>query len=133
LIILIYFIIIALIISYIDAKKEIIPDRIILPAILGLLILKYFSGNLLISDCIAVGVVLFIFIIPIILNFAFGGGDLRFGAFCALFLGLSSIGWFIMFSGIIHLSLLGILKKRTFGFAPAMSIAAMLSYFIGKM
>jgi prepilin signal peptidase PulO-like enzyme (type II secretory pathway) len=78
-------------------------------------------------------VVLFIFLIPIILNMAFGGGDLRFGAFCALFLGLNSIGWFVMLAGIIHLIILTALQKKSFGFAPAMSIASLLSYFIGQM
>jgi len=64
---------------------------------------------------------------------AFGGGDLRFGAFCALFLGLNAVGWFIMLAGVIHLLVLTLLKKKSFGFAPAMSIAALMSYFIGQM
>jgi hypothetical protein len=56
---------------------------------------------------------------------------LRFGVFCALFLGLTPIGWFVMLSGALHVTLLLILKKKSFGFAPAMSLAAILSYFIG--
>ncbi len=132
-IVLVYFIIIAFIISYIDSKKRIIPDKIIIPAFIGLLILKYFYMTLSLYDAIAVVLVLFIFLIPIILNMAFGGGDLRFGAFCALFVGLGSIGYFILLSGIIHLLILSILKKKSYAFAPAMSIATILSYFIGKL
>jgi len=81
----------------------------------------------------AVALVLIIFLVPIVLNMAFGGGDLRFGAFCALFLGLNAVGYFIMFAGVIHLLILILLKRKSFGFAPAMSIAALLSYFIGQM
>lgn len=132
-IILVYFIGVALIVSYIDSKKRIIPDKIIIPAFFGLLILKYLYADLSLNDAIAVGLILIIFMIPIILNMAFGGGDLRFGAFCALFVGLNLIGEFIILAGIIHLLILGILHKKSYGFAPAMSTAAILSYFIGKL
>lgn len=132
-IVLVYFIIIAFIISYIDSKKRIIPDKIIIPAFVGLLILKWFDASLSRGDAIAVVLILVIFLIPIILNMAFGGGDLRFGAFCALFVGLGSIGYFIMLSGTVHLLILGIVKKKSYGFAPAMSVAAIMSYVIGKL
>jgi prepilin signal peptidase PulO-like enzyme (type II secretory pathway) len=133
LIILTFFIIIAYYISYIDSKKGIIPDKVMFPAFALLLTLKWVEGSLGYNDLIAVTVVLFVFFIPIALNMAFGGGDLRFGAFCALFLGLKGIGWFIALAGIIHLIILSLLKKKSFGFAPAMSTAAILSYFIGKV
>ena len=120
-------------ISYIDSKKGIIPDKVMLPAFVGLLILKQLETGLAYSDLVAVILVLVIFLIPIVLNMAFGGGDLRFGAFCALFLGLNAVGYFIMLAGIIHLIILALLKKKSFGFAPAMSIAAIMSYFIGQM
>ena len=128
-----FFIIIALIISYIDAKKGLIPDKIILPAIAILIVLKYFDNVLSIYDFIAAGIVLVLFVIPIALNMAFGGGDLRFGVFCALYVGLNSVGYFILLAGVIHLLFLLLLKKRSFGFAPAMSIAALLSYSIGSL
>lgn len=108
-----------------------IPDSIILPAIGALLLIKLFDNTLSLYSFIAVALVLIIFLLPIIFNMNFGGGDLRFGAFCALFLGLAPIGWFILLSGALHVGLLVILKKQSFGFAPAMSVAALLSYFIG--
>ena len=132
-IVFVYFIIIAFIISYIDSKKGIIPDKIIMPAFVGLIILKWLDTSLSFNDAIAVVVILVIFLIPIIFNMAFGGGDLRFGAFCALFVGLEGIGYFIIFSGVLHLILLAILKKKSYGFAPAMSIAAIISYTIGQL
>ncbi|QOP44340.1 prepilin peptidase [Sulfurimonas sediminis] len=132
-IIFVYFIIIASVLSYIDSKKRVIPDRIILPAFAVLVILKWWDADLSVYDLYAVLIVLVIFIIPVILNMAFGGGDLRFGAFCALFVGLPQVGYFIIFSGLIHLVILAALKKKSYGFAPAMSIAAILSYTIGKL
>ena len=131
--ILIYFIIVSVVVSYIDIKKSLILDVIIVPAILGLLALKWLDGSLLLSDLISVSIVLVIFVIPIVLNMAFGGGDLRFGAFSALFVGLESVGFFIMFAGVIHIIILSLLKKKSFGFAPAMSLSALLAYSIGKL
>lgn len=133
LIIFTFFILVASYISYVDSKTRIIPDKIMFPAFAVLVLLKWLDGSLSYYDLIAVSIVLFIFLIPIVLNMAFGGGDLRFGAFCALFLGLKGIGWFIMLAGIIHLIILGLLRKKSFGFAPAMSMAALISYFIGYM
>lgn len=102
-----------------------------LPAFVILIFLKWFDSSLALQDGVAVILVLFIFLIPIILNMHFGGGDLRFGAFCALFLGLNAVGWFVMLAGVIHLAILALLKKKSFGFAPAMSLAAVISYLIG--
>lgn len=118
-------------VSYIDAKRSVIPDKIILPAFITLLIVKYIDKNLVFEDLIAVVIVLIVFVIPIVFNMAFGGGDLRFGSFCALFLGLEPIGWFILLSALIHLCVLMIIKKKSFGFAPAMSLGAIASYMLG--
>lgn len=116
------------IISYIDAQRSIIPDKIIFPAFGLLLLLKLVDGSLDMHSLYAVALVLLVFILPIALNMNFGGGDLRFGAFCALFVGLAGIGWFVLLSGVLHLLLLLALKKEAYGFAPAMSVAALLSY-----
>lgn len=132
-IIFLFFIFVAFIISYIDALKGLIPDKIVVPAIAILLLMKFYFNVLHIYDFIAVAIVLIIFIIPIFFNMNFGGGDLRFGAFCALFLGLPLIGWFILLSGVCHLLLLAALKRESFGFAPAMSVAAVASYMVGSI
>ncbi|MDF1877982.1 hypothetical protein JHD47_09160 [Sulfurimonas sp. SAG-AH-194-L11] len=95
--------------------------------------LKYLDQSLSVLDVIAVVIVLIIFLIPIILNMRFGGGDLRFGAFCALFVGLVPLGYFVMFSGVLHILILALLKKKSFAFAPAMSVAALIAYSIGKI
>jgi len=130
---LLFFMTIAGIISYIDIKKGLILDKIMFPSFIVLLLIKYLDNSLSIQDLIAVVIVLVIFIIPIVLNMAFGGGDLRFGAFCALFLGLASVGYFVMFAGLFHVALLKIIKKRSFPFAPAMSLGALGAYLVGNL
>ena len=126
-----FFLAISGVVSYIDIKRGLILDKIMFPSFIVLLLLKYFENSLNMYDLLAVVIVLVIFIIPIILNMAFGGGDLRFGAFCALFLGLTPLGYFIMLSGLFHVLLLQVLKKESFAFAPAMSAGAIGAYLIG--
>ncbi len=77
-------------------------------------------------------IVLFLFAVPIFFNMAFGGGDLRFGVFAALFTGLEGVGFFILYSGLIHLMMLALLNKKSFAFAPSMSLAAILAYYSVK-
>ncbi|HIC42846.1 MAG TPA: hypothetical protein EYO73_00695, partial [Sulfurimonas sp.] len=85
-----------MVVSIIDWKKAYIPNRIIFSALFVLGIMKYIEGDLHWHDLVAVLIILSIFLIPIALNMDFGGGDLRYGAFCALFLGLPLIGWFLI-------------------------------------
>ena len=128
---LVLFISVAFVISYIDIKSSLIPDKIIIPAFLALIVLKYFENTLHVEHFIAMAIIFILFVIPIALNMAFGGGDIRFGVFCALFLGLAQIGWFVMFAGLLHVAILFLLKRESFGFAPAMSVSALIAYSIG--
>lgn len=127
-IVLLIFIITSSFISYVDGKHALIPDKFIFPAIALLGIVKWVEGSLQFTDLLAVVIILVVFVIPIMLNMNFGGGDLRFGAFCALFLGLAPLGYFIALSGVFHLVIMGILRKKEFGFAPAMSLASLVVY-----
>lgn len=128
-----FFITIAFVISRIDIKKELIPDKIILPAFGVLLLLKQMEQSLSLFDLYSVLIVLGVFLIPLALNMAFGGGDLRFGAFCAVFVSLEGVGYFLLLSGLLHLLLLLIVKKKSFAFAPAMSLAALGAYGLGVL
>ena len=128
-----FFIIVSILISYIDVKKGLILDKIMIPSIFFIILLKFIEDSLSTQDFIAVAIVFFLFLIPIIFNMAFGGGDLRFGVFCALFVGLASVGYFVMLSGVLHLLLLSVVKKRSFPFAPAMSLGALGAYVIGSL
>jgi leader peptidase (prepilin peptidase) / N-methyltransferase len=115
-------------ISFIDAKHSFIPDFIVIPSIVLLAGLKWFGHTLLYTDLLAMLIVFVLFLIPILLGMNFGGGDLRFGVFCALLTGLDYVGYFIALSGILHLLLLFVLQKKEFGFAPAMSVSALGIY-----
>jgi prepilin signal peptidase PulO-like enzyme (type II secretory pathway) len=114
--------------SVIDYKKQIIPDKIVLPAIVILLIAKQFENSLGLDDIVGAFLVVSVFLIPIAFNMAFGGGDLRFGFFCAIFVGLAGVGYFVICSAILHVVLLKTSKKDVSGFAPAMSLGAVLVY-----
>ncbi len=115
-------------ISFIDAKHSLIPDYIVIPSIVFLAGLKWLDDTLFYTDLIAMLIVFILFLIPIVLGMNFGGGDLRFGAFCALLTGLEYVGYFIALAGILHLLLLLVLQKKEFGFAPAMSVSALSVY-----
>ena len=128
-----FFIIVSIIVSYIDIKKGLILDKIVIPSFVVLVTMKYFEESLTLYDFIAVGIIVVLFIVPIALNMAFGGGDVRFGAFCALFVGLSGIGYFVLFSGLVHLVILMIVNKKSYPFAPAMSLGAIGAYVIGVL
>ena len=119
---------VASIVSYIDYKTQIIPDKIMLPSIVLMLCVKYLYHLLSWGDAIAVVIVSLVFTVPILLNMAFGGGDIRFGVFAALFVSLEGVGYFILFSALCHIVLLVVLRKKDAGFAPAMSIGALLAY-----
>lgn len=119
---------VSILISWIDARTSLIPDKFILPAIVLLGFIMAIEGHLNSNHILAVILVIVIFLIPIVLNLPFGGGDVRFGAFCALFLGLESLGYFIALAGIVHLIIMRLLHKNEFGFAPAMSIASLVVY-----
>jgi len=116
------------VLSYIDYKRQMVPDKIVLPAIIILIVAKYIQNKLFLEDFVGAFIVIAIFLIPIALNMAFGGGDLRFGFFCALFVGLGGVGYFILLSALIHLLFLVLTKKQVFGFVPAMSLGAFLVY-----
>ncbi len=122
------FLMFSVVISIVDYRKQIIPDKIVLPAIFILLFVKYLEHSLCYLDLVAGAIVVLIFLIPILLNLSFGGGDLRFGFFCAVFVGLQGIGYFIVLSALLHIVFLKITKKKILGFAPAMSLGAILVY-----
>lgn len=120
----------ALLLTCIDWRHQIIPDLIVIPLIIVLILSKYVDQTLLISDGIALLIIVTIFVIPIAFNLEFGGGDVRFGAYCALFLGIGKIGYFVICAGLLHLLLLWIIRKKQFGFAPAMTLATFVCWIV---
>lgn len=98
------------------------------PAMLVLGILLAIEGRLTWEHAAAVVMVVGIFVIPIVMGLAFGGGDLRFGAFSAMLVGLEGAGYFVTCAGLVHLALSVAAGQKVFPFAPAMSVGALLSY-----
>ena len=125
---LLIFLFFSTVLSVVDYKKQIIPDKIILPAIVVLIAVKYFENSFSLDDIIGALLVVLVFMIPIALNMAFGGGDLRFGFFCAFFVGLEGVGYFVILCALMHILFLKISKKEVSGFAPAMSLGAVIVY-----
>jgi len=130
---LIFFIAVGLYLSVYDYKHRIIPDIVVLPSILFLLLLRYINDTLSIEYFYATLFIVSVFILPIIFNMRFGGGDIRFGIFAAILLGFPNIALFLLFSAILHLLLLLILKKKEYPFAPSMYIAAILVYMMSEL
>ena len=128
-----FFIIVSIIISYIDIKKGLILDKVVIPSFAILMALKYLESTLSVYDFVAIMIVVLLFIMPIALNMAFGGGDVRFGVLCALFVGLEGVGYFVLLSGLVHLVVLMIIRQKSYPFAPAMSLGAIGAYVIGVL
>lgn len=124
---LLFFIVGGGILAVIDYKKHIIPDILSIPSIAVLLLIKFFEKGSIGSEIAAVCTVLAIFLILLYFFADFGGGDLRFGALCAAFLGFGDMFVFFIMAGLLHLSMLSFLKTKVAGFAPAMFAAALLT------
>ena len=112
----------------IDWKTSYIPDKIIVPAIVLLGVIKILEENFLIGNAIAAGMIVLLFLIPLFFGWAFGGGDLRMGCFCGFMLIPQTVGYFLLLSGAIHLIILWRVRHKVFGFAPAMGIATLIVY-----
>ena len=128
--ILFIFIIFSLPILYHDIKYQNIPDKYSLPAIILIIVSILYLDISLKSALIATGFVIFVFLIPLLFDMDFGGGDLRYGVMSALVVGFPQIAYWMVLSAIIHLIILALLRKQIFGFAPAMFIATLIIPFL---
>lgn len=125
---LLFFVVSGGVISVIDYKKRIIPDRLSIPSIAILLLIRFWEKGNIYSEIAAIVTVLALFSILLYFFADFGGGDLRFGALCAAMLGVGDIFLFFAIAGLLHLLLLPVLKTKVAGFAPAMFAAAVLTH-----
>ena len=92
-----------------------------------MIVLMVLNGSFAMADLAGASIVAVLFAVPVALNLGFGGGDIRYGFFCALFTGLEGIGWFVLIAAAIHLLVLAIRREHSAGFAPAMSIGALVT------
>lgn len=122
---LLFFVLIGGVVAIIDYKKEVIPDKIMLPSIVILALISHFEGSLELNHLLAALLVGLFFVILLYFFADFGGGDIRFGVFCALFLGFPDIFVFFIIAGLIHTGVLAASLKKTVGFAPAMFVSSL--------
>lgn len=119
-----------------DLKKMLIPDRIVLPAIVIALLAKPFAGNIL----TALGIAGFFYaLILITKGKGMGGGDVKLGAFIGLGLGFPNgiVAIFLAFLLGAAFSIAAlILRKKRLGqhipFGPFLVIGSLTSLFWGE-
>lgn len=129
-IILFIFILFSLPILYHDIKYHDIPDKFSLSAIALILGAILYLNLSLSSALIASAFILVVFLIPLLFGMDFGGGDLRYGVLSALVVGFPQIAYWMILAAVIHLTILALLRKQIFGFAPAMFIATLIIPFL---
>jgi len=123
------FYIFSIIISYIDCKKRLIPNTLLIALSIMLLVFGYFENNL---NLYSFFVLLLIFIFFVIILFVFpkmilGGGDIKYFMVVAIYLQPLYFPIFLLFCGIFQMILLlffqKIKRRRTAPMAPAILLA----------
>jgi leader peptidase (prepilin peptidase)/N-methyltransferase len=137
-------------VSFIDIDYKIIPNKIIIPALVvfSLLVpLQYFSGvrllNLLTNNWYdpLIGFFIgggFLFLLALIWPGGMGGGDIKLMAFVGLFLGsYTVVALFIGFllgalGGVLAMLFLGKSRKDQIPFGPYLALGALFTLFFGQ-
>ena len=133
-------ILILLIISYIDIKKKIIPDSILIIGVLITILNFILNGSKFSMNNIAGFIFGFIlFLIIALLTDAMGGGDIKLMALLGLNFGLKGTIFIMFFSfvigALISLVLIGFkIKKKTdnIAFAPFISLSTFIYMLYGN-
>lgn len=118
--------------SYLDCKKFLIPNNILLAMILMLLIFGTLESKIYISSIVLSLLVLLFFIIVLLFNRTqiLGGGDIKYMMVIALYLGLKPFAVFLVITGLVQtMSLVYkqvFLKRRVAPMAPAMFISVLI-------
>lgn len=131
-----FFVTILAILFITDIKKMLIPDRIVLPAIIIALAAKPFAGNIL----TALGIAGFFYaLILITKGKGMGGGDVKLGGFIGLGLGFPNgiVAIFLAFLlGAVFSIVALILRKKRLGqhipFGPFLVLGSLIALFWGN-
>ncbi len=130
------FYIFSIIISYIDCKKRLIPNILLITLSTILLIFGYIENNLNIYSFFVLLLILFFFVIIIIIfpKMILGGGDIKYFMVVALYLHPLYFPIFLLFCGIFQMILLiyfqKIKKRRTAPMAPAILFSVLFTEII---
>lgn len=143
------FLLVLMAISFIDIDFKIIPNKIIIPSLIGFAFfipVQYFTGlrllNLLTSHWYdpIVGFLLgggFLFLLALLWPGGMGGGDIKLAAFMGLFLGgYTAVALFIGFllgslGGLGAMLFLGKSRKDQIPFGPYLALGSVLTLFFG--
>jgi len=129
-----------IVITFIDIKHKIIPDKITLPGMVLGLFLSFFLNHITPLESI-IGLLTgggFLFMVALISRGGMGGGDVKMAAMLGSFLGWQGV-LFSIFAGSILGSLAGITmilmgrknRKSHLPFGPFLSISSMIFFFFG--
>lgn len=131
-------IIMLLIISFIDIKKMIIPDCILLVGFIVSLIYLVLSKNINIGNIIGSFIGFIIFLVLALITSAMGGGDIKLISLLGFIFGVNGVLFIIFYSfvlgAIISLFLLCLKikeKSDSIAFAPFISLATYFYIFYG--
>ena len=97
-----------------DARTERIPNRLVLAGVAAALVLRAGLGWVAVFHGLAAGLIALAIGLPLFALRAFGGGDVKFMAMCAVFVGLPLIGRAALWSGAAGgvLALFIIMRRR---------------------
>jgi leader peptidase (prepilin peptidase)/N-methyltransferase len=129
---------ILILISFIDIKNNIIPNKIVIPSIfIGLFLMILFFPNKIIESIIfSIGVFILFLLIYFVYPQGMGMGDVKLAALLGIFLGRDLITAIVLgfIFGAIYSIFLLISKNKRFKdripFAPFLSIGAIIAFFI---
>lgn len=136
-----YFISVLIIVFFTDLRSEIIPDKVVLPALLVSIIFAVFSGNPINHILSGLGAFIFFLILALATKGrGMGGGDIKLSMLLGVILGFPSIliSLYLAFltGGIISLILILWKKKRfkgdTIPFGPFLALFGIISLFFGN-
>lgn len=128
-----------IVISLIDIKHKIIPDRLNAMILVIAVICMFYDKTLIINKLIGFGIGLGLFLLISITTNAMGGGDIKFIAVLGLMFGIKGI-MFIIFVSFIISAIISIIliilkiknKKDEIPFGPFISLSAMIYIFWGS-
>ncbi len=136
----IFFLSILIIVSFIDLKHQVIPNKVILPAIIAIIGLTIILKPTEIIQSISGGLIggFFILLLALLWPGGMGGGDIKLSAFIGFFIGFLIIE--VLFLAFFIGALTGILmiltkkksRKDLIPFGPFLSIAAFITLFWGQ-
>lgn len=134
----IFIIVLLLIISFIDVKKMIIPDSILLIGFIGSITYMLLSRNINIENISGSLIGFLIFLSIALLTNAMGGGDIKLMSLLGFIFGINGILFIIVFSFVlgavtsIFLLVFKIKKRKdNIAFAPFISIAVLIYMLYG--